>query len=154
VLRELSEHLLYEVSMLRQTAQRQPRDPFEANLLIECFGIHARVLLSFLCDDPMDVDVTAADFIPDWNPAALALSPELQQIRRRVNKELAHLTLQRKAFGDETKRWDRARLGDEILELVAVFEAGVPPQRLSDLWRERRPEPESRPTLTFDPSAE
>jgi len=108
-----ADHLYYELLMFHETAMglkwRENLDADFAlkNAFIESFTIHARVLAVFLYDKPQrDDDVTAEDYVKDieaWRRAHGSMPPDLREVVVRTNKEIAHLTKQRRPPGDPTK---------------------------------------------------
>lgn len=132
------EHLEYEAQMfvaardkLFQNARLQSQQPhfhppqpdeiFNRNLLIESCVLHFRNLVDFFYppSSPQPDDVTAADYVPGWgSPAAPSI---LRDARNRANKELAHLTLKRKAGAPPDKAWDFADLSIAMTSIIRDF---------------------------------
>ena len=72
--------------------------------ILEASLVHARGLIFFLYDNPARPDdVVASDYVPMW---AAAQTPELTEMRRRVNKEVAHPTTQRISGTPPEKAYD------------------------------------------------
>ena len=95
------------------------------NALIESFAIHARVLLDFFYGVPnprYQDDLFAEHFFADaktWHSARPHLSDEDREtIKRRVGKEVAHLTYTRQMVSLEDKPWP-------ISDIVAVIDAAA-----------------------------
>jgi hypothetical protein len=105
------------------------------NATVEAFGLHLRNLLDFFRPDakkPKNTDVLAADYFDDGRlPDDF---PELSQLaksaRVRANKEIAHLTTERKKSSDPAKSWPVKELTQEMLELVKHFVQGASTTRL------------------------
>jgi hypothetical protein len=126
-LRGASNHLAYEIQMLRVVANSLASgiagesSPM-ANVLIESFTIHARNLLYFrYADKPWEDDVIAEDFFAsadDWRDARPQEPSVLSNLRGRVGKEVAHLTYARLAVTAETKGW-------AFLDIAAAFQAAT-----------------------------
>ena len=140
------EHVWYEThmffqaaaAMLSGTALQSPSAGLLfliRNATVEAFGFHLRNLLDFFRPDrkkPRDTDVLAADFfddkrLPDDFPE---LSPLAVFARVRANKELAHLTTERKKPSDAAKAWPVKELREEMLGLVKHFVQGASPSKL------------------------
>ena len=128
------EHVYYELQYLWYAANELSKiakpTPM-ASVFIESFGIHLRNLIDFFytkAGKELNDDVIAADFCPGWNEAIPAA---LDAARVRANKELNHLTLQRKSGLDPTKPWDIAGLFNEITAVARTFAARADPAKLS-----------------------
>src|SRR5438132_1153956 len=99
-----SEHLPYEIDMLRETYRRwmtitgplTPDQAFACNSLIETFCVHARALLDFFSDRRTGpTDAIASDFT-DGYVATFDLTKEpVKSLRTKLNKQLFHLTKNR-----------------------------------------------------------
>jgi hypothetical protein len=91
------EHLFYEAMMFVHARDMTPRDHLEMNVKVEVFGFHLRNLIEFFIDDKArTTDVSASNYIDqdEWK-ANRPDSPSLLAARRRLDKELAHLTSER-----------------------------------------------------------
>jgi hypothetical protein len=128
------EHLLYELQYLFFTAKELGRytkpEPM-VSVLIESFGIHLRNLIDFFCTkagEERTDDVIASDFCPGWSENA---SPTLKEAKERANKELNHLTLERKSSTDPSKAWKISDLYEEIIKIAGRFAAQADPKKLS-----------------------
>jgi hypothetical protein len=99
------------------------------NALTESFTTHLRNLIDFLFEPPDKTDVAAADFCApgSWNPG---LTPTLKQAKRRVNKELAHLTTGRTS-GSSHRQWDVVALAGELKPVLQDFIAKADKAKLS-----------------------
>jgi hypothetical protein len=102
------EHLLYELYMFRWLSENLPADKgFLLSALLESFAIHLRGLIDFFytrAERAQDDDLVAADFFdsPDtWDPGIIPKS--LFDARTRTNKEVGHITYERKAETDPNK---------------------------------------------------
>ena len=149
-LRLVSDHLWYEIWMFRTMALvlfhgfLGKRGPIH-NAVLESFGIHVRGLLDFLyAEKPGEDDVVAEHYFStyqEWHNARPEISDYLRKARRRVNKEMAHLTYTRLSVGGEAKGWDVPLLASEIERVLKVFIELVPKDRLGESWK-RSPGPE------------
>ena len=102
-----------------------------SNTQIESFMAHLRNLIDFLFTlRPGDTDVAAVDFCAPgaWNPV---ITQTLSDARRRVNKELAHLTTDRISGSPSRKQWDFTRLADELRPQLQNFVARADAAKLS-----------------------
>ena len=101
------------------------------NAYIESFMVHLRNLIDFLFDlNPKPTDVAAVDFCggSGWQPT---LSQSLRDARRRVHKELAHLTTDRIPGSSPEKHWDFGGLAQELRSVLHDFAAKALASRLS-----------------------
>jgi hypothetical protein len=126
------EHLMHELSMLRELAAILPRRKAgtETSAFIESFGVHLRNLIDFFYRRGKDDDVTAQDFLDagiQWNPSEPVV---LKDARARANKELNHLTQLRKSGTPKDKEWDTATLLREIDAVARDFAANASPKKL------------------------
>lgn len=127
-LRAISEHVLYEAEMLvgiwpaLNAGQFGPdHDYVIRNALVEAFAVHARGLSDFLFGTPRDDDAAAEQFFGPGEWVALRgedISPELKAVRRRTNKEIAHLTYSRLNVPEASQSWMQHAI---VLELQRVF---------------------------------
>lgn len=127
------EHLRYEFQMLRFVAEKIPSaEGFARSALIESFAVHFRNLADFFYPGKLLADdLTAADFFDSpsaWNPTAA--SKLLEESRVRANKEISHITYQRKGERDPTKPWQVGSLLHEIEALAQQFAATASRQKL------------------------
>jgi len=131
---EYTEHLAYEVGMLRfaLTWPERTKD-FHQNLLFEAAVLHARNLIDFLYPrrgytaKRYPEDVLWFHFVDSsWQPPPPV--DELEDLRSRADKELAHLTTRR--------RTDEYR--DAKLYPIAPFETLL--ERLAEFTRKASPE--------------
>jgi len=137
-----ADHLFYEVQMARATALGLlsglfPIGPLH-DAVLEAFVIHARNLVHFFFPQgAQPSDVLAEHYFPEaqtWNAHRGTLPESLAPLRGRANKEVAHLTYDRLALTEETKRWEVVQVLKDLDALVAKFCAAVPPSLLSSKW--------------------
>ena len=127
-LRAISEHVLYEAEMLVgiwPALNAGQFGPDHANVirnaLVEAFAVHARGLSDFLFSAPQDDDAAAEQFFGPGEWVAQRgedISAELQAVRRRTNKEIAHLTYSRLNVPEASQSWMTQSI---VLELQRVF---------------------------------
>ena len=140
----LLKHLHYELWMLLETARRLllddqgvHRDLVVKNAVVESFCIHARALAAFLYPErfnPRTRDVSATDYVTDTGKWQLARgeTPEiLVVVRERTGKEIAHLTTQRKEYGDPDEKWPTVEIVDALLAASKLFVQHAVPERLA-----------------------
>ena len=149
----VSDHLGYEIWMLRQTASKlagmQPG--VDRNAVLESFTIHARALCQFFEPTrPKPHDALAWQYVGDeakWEKARGAMPGALADVNGRVGSEIVHLSCRRLKFGPVADQWNITRIHDALMRVVATFIAVVPAANLSDTFRELTARP---PVLTFD----
>jgi hypothetical protein len=141
-LRAASDHLYYEIQMLRGTMKLLATGTIGqllSNALIESFTVHTRTLIHFLYPSrPYPTDVLAEDFFNagDWVKNRPDEPEEFRAVRDRVNKEIAHLTYDRQIVTPELKGWNFVALGNEILEIMQFFMGAIPKQLLGSRWQQ------------------
>jgi hypothetical protein len=107
-----------------------------SNTQIESFMAHLRNLIEFMFTlKPGDTDVAAVDFCAPgaWKPV---ITQTLSDAKRRVNKELAHLTTERISGSPLRKQWDFTRLAQELRSHLQGFRRPSRPRscRLGSRW--------------------
>lgn len=140
-LRKVSVHLLYELQMFRATALGLMSGLFPGGPLhdavLEAFIIHGRNLLDFLyAENSRASDVVAEDFLDDpdqWLTVRGALPASLAGLRRRANKEVAHLTYDRLSVTPGEK-WNFVDIVRDLDLKFQVFPKLVPAGRLAEDW--------------------
>jgi hypothetical protein len=140
-LRKASDHLQYEVKMLNDTmialATGVTGNSTLNNALIESFTVHTRALIYFLYPtNAQPGDVLAEDYFDEGKWRSIRPDePEIfPRIKRRVNKEVAHLTYDRQSVKPELKGWNFISIGNTIMEIVKVFLTTVSPELLGERW--------------------
>jgi hypothetical protein len=129
-----AKHLLYEIQMFRWLAATVPPMPVghEKSAFLESFAVHLRNLIDFFFpQNARPTDVIAADFYDDpakWNLAISTTTLELA--RTRANKEVSHLTLDRK-YGKDQDPWPIVDWYREIRTTAKAFTAGASVDKLS-----------------------
>src|SRR5207244_111446 len=127
------EHLLHELKMFWYLVEAIPsqKDAYLHDATVESFVQHLRNLIWFFCKKAQfDDDVTAADFLDDPREWKERESPTLQAARLRANKELNHLTRDRKNLGDPLKDWKIGELFQEIAGVAKKFDAKASDKKL------------------------
>ena len=137
-----SEHVLYEVHMLRDTAigiasETNPGWMLH-NAVTESFVVHARNLTHFLFPvSPYPTDILAEHFFDTterWESLRGTLPKDLKNVRGRASKQMAHITYDRlKAVGD-AKQWAYREIFDAIMAGVEVFMRNANPELLHADW--------------------
>jgi hypothetical protein len=141
-LQAASEHLLYEINMVRGTSAELSKTSEDRrtgtiwNALLESFVLHSRVLLCVFYPDasPHADDVLALDFFREsqpWRPPSLPST--LSKVRVRANKHLAHLTYTRGVVPAD-KVWNFVEISTALEGVVRAFLAAVQPRYLSGAW--------------------
>ena len=131
--------------MLRITAQLLSLGAFGAssvhNAVLESFALHARNLLHFLYpENEKKDDVLACDFFDDpdtWTNLRPDVSATLKEVRRKTNKQCAHVTYERIRLESQPERkgWKFGQIAVGIEQIIGMFIRNVPPDRLHRCWR-------------------
>lgn len=128
------EHLFYEISMLVSISRLDITivpDQLKVlvnNLAVESFAVHLRSLIDFFYSPEYkhNTDVYAEDFFSDqnkWTSIRPPLSIALITARKRADKEVKHITIERVAGStDSRKIW---KIGELISEIVILFEVFI-----------------------------
>jgi len=107
------------------------------NAFIEAFGIHVRALLHFFYSTGQDDDVVATHFFESpsvWgNSRPFKSKEDLQKIKNRVNKEIAHLTYARQDV--KSGVWPFTEIQNDLNRIVEVFKSQVSEELLGDRWQ-------------------
>jgi hypothetical protein len=138
VLRKASEHLHYEGHMCLTLAKALSTGVFGQgallNMALESFTVHSRLLLKFFFDDkPREDDIVADDFFGNegkWQEMRDEIPPILDAIKKRVDKEVAHLTYARLNVTPEAKPWPFLDIVQAVEGVWNRFIAAVPLSRL------------------------
>lgn len=119
------EHIAYEVRMYVTTRRLQglARAPFLVDEiaygLYESCLVHARLINEFLqCSGKKPSDVKACDYIDQWSPR-----PGEPKWLKAVNKEVAHLDIERTSGGTQNKL---AEIHDDLRERLYDFYESLP----------------------------
>ena len=133
------EHLAYEVNMLLGSAHVlvQPNNPqFLTNAFVECFTIHLRTLVDFLWEPARRADdAIAQDFFISanaWENIRPIFPVDLEPVRGRTGKEIAHLTYARVVITPETKKWNVTRMTEAIVPVIRLFIANADKARIGN----------------------
>jgi hypothetical protein len=87
------------------------------NIFLENTLIHCRCLIDFfeIKDRKIEDDILYADYGFDPNPL------ELNELKKRIHKELAHLSYSRKIITDSNKIWNLNELINPLFERCVKF---------------------------------
>jgi hypothetical protein len=137
-----SQHLLYEIQMMRATAVALTSGLFPPGhvqyALLESFVIHARSLLHFLYPErEQSSDVLAEDYFDDalaWPTVRGELPEVLAKVRARVNKQVAHLTYDRLLIKPEEWPWQFMDIWHAVELKLRIFRTQAPASRVTDEW--------------------
>lgn len=140
-LKNISHHLWYEFTMFlaltQELSKRYPPGTIN-NALLESFALHVRNLIDFLYAENLSSDdVYAGDFFPckeDWVKIRPQITPLLEKVKKRANKEVSHLTYSRIKISQEEKKWDFVRIFQEMRRAFDVFVEEVDEELLSPEW--------------------
>jgi hypothetical protein len=100
------------------------------NALLESWTVHFRALYDFLYAEPTRDDMGAGDWFPDGRWPAVRKGPasDLAKARRRVNKDIAHLTYDRLKRAGAGVFWPHETiidgLGRDLFRFVDSVDAG------------------------------
>lgn len=147
---------LVEIAQIHETEIHIPDELTKTmnNALTEAFAIHCRAIIYFLFAHRSSLrstdnvehsfgklfesDVIASDFSPSWpsNSANQTVSNALVECIRRSNKEVAHITTERRELnlpdGKLASQWDISLLTNEIAGHVNVFLNDVSPLKFDE----------------------
>jgi hypothetical protein len=123
------EHLIYDVGMFVESRNRfRSTTPmsYERNAMIELCMIHLRNLIDFFTPPPSSLkpqgdDVIASHYVPDWENHRPNISPSLEATRKRIHKEMAHLTMKRLAGAHPNKLWDFDAVSHGLRPSITAF---------------------------------
>jgi len=123
--------------MLYETSQLSTSNTTLNNCIIESFGIHARCLRDFLFNMKREKndDMLAVDFldnITDWKQHIMQNKRILENLDKRVGKELAHLTYERVGKTSQEKHWPKNKIVNDINIILREFLKAVPSERLCE----------------------
>lgn len=139
-LRELSEHVAYEVEMLIGTATKllvveRTKDWVDVRAQAESFLIHARQLHDFFYNTPIRIlpshasPVCAADYVVNWEAKRPPKDSVLATLKDEVGKHIAHLTVER-VVGKQYEVLTPARA---LLKVIRAFRDTNPVDFVVDL---------------------
>jgi hypothetical protein len=139
-------HLLYEVEQLEAITMRllelwehdgrighrdlNRLDMETRNAQVESFAINARALYDFFFSEPHGDDASARHYVASgaWQPPEVpeALAP----VRRRVGKEIAHMTYHRTKLADDARQWKYAEIWRAFGDVLRAFVVQAAPELL------------------------
>jgi len=144
-LKGVSDHLFYEFLMFINMAEEMQSGKYiqgttVMNALLEAFTIHARILLDFLykTKDRVD-DVVAGDFFADegiWLRIRPKMPPNLENLSKRVGKEIAHLTFSRLRVTPENKPWTFVDIARDMIGVFDKFLENVSKDNMHISWNQ------------------
>jgi hypothetical protein len=140
VLIAASHHVEYEIKQFTACTDLLRRDFWAEiptymaktarNALLESWTVHFRALYDFLYVEPTSDDIGASDWFPDGRWPGIREGPAagLATARRRVNKDIAHLTYDRLNRGGAEVFWQHETiidgLGLDLFRFVDSVDAG------------------------------
>jgi hypothetical protein len=116
------------------------------NARIEAFGVHVRALLDFFYGleelerkkrKPQKDDVFAEEFFDkpeDWRKTRPSIPVDFVEIREKVNKQIAHITVEGLQMDPKTKQWLFGYLKDIIRPMYEKFQEQALKERLGERW--------------------
>ena len=127
-LKKVSHHLCYEYEQLVNTARILgdcPCGQSTYNVLLDSFALHVRNLVDFLyTENPGSDDVYAGDFFAskqNWIDIRPAITPILEEAKKKTNKQAAHLTYKRLQYVGESKKWPFKQISEDLVAAFDVF---------------------------------
>jgi len=106
------------------------------NLVVESFAVHLRNVLDFLYPGKVRSDwMIASDFVPKWNSVRPEITDRLKRAKRRVHKEIVHLSYDRNKVTKEAKPWDRVAIAQDIELAADEFDKHLHDSLRSDDWQ-------------------
>jgi hypothetical protein len=101
------------------------------NMVLEAFVIHARNQVDFFYErsQPHPSDVYAALYVKEWPDLRPAKSELLKETKKRADKQLAHLTVERIELSSQS--WDHQGITRELVALYQRFLEALPQDRRS-----------------------
>jgi hypothetical protein len=136
----ISEHLPYEIDMLRHAYERlQSSSHGQAtlNVLIECFSLHARNLLDFFWDPKHSNYAVAREFTTALYQPFSGTSPKKDGLYGKLNEQVTHLTYGRTEDpADKIGPAERLTLKNLIESEIDNFSNHIQEQ-FRELWRRR-----------------
>lgn len=130
------EHLVYEARMLAYAAVElskiadEPRS-MRSNALLESFAVHVRCLRDFLFGERGGGrygarDAHATDFLPEGSePPEIPDALKDVDKRRRLGREVVHLSYDRNDVAPEVKDWPVSEIVTELLTALWEFADGA-----------------------------
>lgn len=121
------EHIVYEIMMFEETSHKllsNVQDQFEKNVLIESYAIHSRNLFDFFYTKrKIKDDMIANDFLLKKKEFKVKRVKKriLQNLTRKTNKQIAHLTYSRNTYNSATKPWNVPKISDCMNKTILVF---------------------------------
>ena len=153
-------HLQTEITGLRSSAEAYQKarnhhmPTIVFNALIVSFAVHFRNIYDFLYagrseKPPRRSDIIAEDFYRSdikWKAIEHTRSERLDEDRKRLNQQIAHLSYFRLGAKTEDRTWDFGRILNEISPGIEAFYTHLPEQFLDvesvrefdhPIWRKR-----------------
>jgi hypothetical protein len=133
------EHLMHELSMMRETADELPKHKAGTILytaLLESFATHVRNLIEFLFHDIKRDYVRARHFFDrpaDW---PYKMTPDWQRLYDRATHEVNHLPILRVDGDPSEKEWQVNDIITKFEPVLKEFVAKASPKKLHDKVRE------------------
>jgi len=129
--KKASENIHYEILMFDFTSRMLRKQSIRSNQLIlntflESWLVHLRNLLDFFYTDiskRYKDDVLARDFVKNARnyKKDRAKFRDLKQIKKKIAKQLAHLTYHRSKYNNKTRLWNFNKYSKEIFLTIFSF---------------------------------
>jgi len=159
-LKDASEHVKYEIGMLRGTTSLLARsagaaDPVTWNAYVESFALHLRNLIDFFYKrQGREDDILAEHYVSDaarWANDRGQLTPFLRGEKDRANKRVEHLSFGRLLTDD--RGWRCAEIRAQLQPVMKCFLSHLPAER-KPWFPGVGPEGPSGPSGTSSPPVE
>ncbi|HEY4516393.1 MAG TPA: hypothetical protein VJG64_00440 [Candidatus Paceibacterota bacterium] len=140
-LRRSAEHVCYEISMLHFTTQYMSEIPSHAlsvnrylpNALLESWCVHLRNLLDFFytqAAERYNDDMVAEDYVSDLRQFKRQRAKvKLPALKKRIAKQIAHLTYHRNVYNKKTKPWHYRDIYGKLKPTISAFYDALPDHR-------------------------
>lgn len=121
------EHIVYEIMMFEGTSHKllsNIQDSFEKNILIESFAIRSRNLFDFFYEKRKKKDdIVAEDFILKKKEFKSKRIKKrlLQNLTKKTNKQIVHLTYSRNNYNSSTKAWNVPKINSSMNTTIVAF---------------------------------
>jgi len=103
--------------------QNGVQDQFEKNVLIESFAIHSRNLFDFFYTKGRKDDIAASDYIINKQIFKQTRTKKriLDNLTRKTNKQVAHLTYSRNNYNNINKGWYVMQITNNMNSTILAF---------------------------------
>jgi len=113
---------------IQQAWESGSRDALFLNMALETFLLHASNLREFFYGDRKRFpgEARSSDFLDLWETLRPKESMEIERVKDRAGKELAHLTYERVYGTPPGEEWSYGKIFSEFLEVIRIFLKNLP----------------------------